>query len=311
MANPKAQIYSVPLQGEGSEINLTTYKTDISQFSGFNSKNAPFYGGTLSPMWYKKENTITTETYITPNGDKYYVENGHLYKNGASVMMFSNKSFASRILEDDDYYDYREDGFYIKRTVSSSGDSLYTLVTPYGHKDVGMSGEAKTYLYKYTGNGRANNPIYCAIIDSEIHMFTARDKYEYRWISRPDDITYVCICNSGVSDYDCLTFCINDAIILYNETSLATSKVTSIFLANNENTFLYVSDKGTIENYIPTRLLGLTDTSIYAIRKTLIPSTSRDELVVNSENNIKYKVVDSTGAEVDGKISTLSAKYIV
>lgn len=305
MANPKAQIYSVPLQGEGSEINLTTYKTDISQFNGFNSKNAPFYGGTLSPMWYKKENTITTETYIAPNGDKYYVENGHLYKNGNSVMRFSNKSLASRIVEED-YYDYREDGFYIKRTVSSSGDILYTLVTPYGHKDVGKGGDAKTYLYKYTGNGRANNPIYCAIIDNEIIMFTSQGKYESRRISFPDDITYVCICNSGVSDLDCLTFCINEAIILYNETSLATSKALSTILADNENAFLYVSDKGTIKSYIPTRFLGITDSSVYAIRKTLIPSTKRDELIVNTESSIKYKVVDSKGAEVDGNISTLS-----
>lgn len=305
MANPKAQIYSVPLQGEGSEINLTTYKTDISQFNGFNSKNAPFYGGTLSPMWYKKENTITTETYIAPNGDKYYVEDNNLRKNGNPVMNFTSLEFASKIVEDD-YYDYREDGFYIKKEYTSGNKLAYVLYTPYGNYTRVVSdgqGNIKTYLYKYTGNGRTNNPIYCAIIDSIICIFTSKDTFDTLDLQTYDN-KYVCICNSGVN-FDCLTFCINGYIILYNETSLKSSKILSYrSLYEDENSFIYVSSSGKIISYQPS---GSSSGSIYATRKILIPSTDRNSLIESESIEIHYRVVNSTGTEVDGNISTLSA----
>lgn len=296
MANPKAQIYSVPLQGEGSEINLTTYKTDISQFNGFNSKNAPFYGGTLSPMWYKKENTITTETYIAPNGDKYYAENGHLYKNGTSVMEFGLLEFVSAIAEED-YYDYREDGFYIKRTVGTSyGNSIYTLVTPYGNRAVGKSKEVKTYLYKYTGNGRTNNPIYCAIIDDTIYMFTSQGNSVIRRVEITGDVTYVCICNSG-EGFDCLTFCINGHIILYNETDLSTSHEANISSMHDDvNAYIYVSDKGTIECYF----ISGGNLAAGATFRYYKPTSKRDKLDISYQVEYLYKEVDSSGNIVDG-----------
>ena len=297
MANPKAQIYSVPLQGEGSEINLTTYKTDISQFNGFNNKNAPFYGGTLSPMWYKKENTISTETYIAPNGDKYYVEDNNLCKNGNPVMNFTSLEFASRIVEDD-YYDYREDGFYIKRTFSTSGYSNYILVTPYGeysHHEQDNR-DVKTYLYKYTGNGRANNPIYCAIIDNTIYIFTSQGNYESRWIAITGDVTYVCICNSG-EGFDCLTFCINGHIILYNETDLSTSHEADISPMHDDvNAYIYVSDKGIIECY----LISGGNLAAGATFRYYRPTSKRDKLDISYQVENLYKEVDSSGNIVDG-----------
>lgn len=307
MANPKAQIYSIPLQGEGSEINLTTYKTDISQFNGFNSKNAPFYGGTLSPMWYKKEDTISTETYIAPNGDNYYVDNGNLYKNGASVMSFSNKSFSNRIVEDD-YYDYREDEFYIKKGNPDSNSRVpYMLSTPYGQiirYIPSYEGNKKTYLYKYTGNGRTNTPIYCAIIDDTIFIFTSQDVYESRTIDYDeDDVTYVCICNSG-SGFDCLTFCVNGHIVLYNETDLNTStEIDYSTTYNDEHNFIYVRNNGVIESY---QLDNSTSGATYAVLRSLRPSSARDSLVDSSSLTIRYRVVNSAGNLVDGNISTLS-----
>ena len=302
MANPKAQIYSVPLQGEGSEINLTTYKTDISQFNGFNNKNAPFYGGTLSPMWYKKENTITTKTYIAPNGDKYYVEDNSLRKNGNPIMNFTSLEFASEIVEED-YYDYREDGFYIKKEYTSDNKLAYVLYTPYGkHYEYFDSAfeNIKTYLYKDTGNGRTNNPIYCAIIRNKIIMFTSQGKYETKEMGY-SNVTYACICNT----FECLTFCINGFFLLYNEKSLSSSNVIDYsHLYNNENSFIYLCDDGKILSYHP---IGSNSGSLYAIYKVLRPSQDREDLIEWTSHDVSYKEVNSTGNTVDGNISTLSA----
>lgn len=254
MANPKAQIYSIPLQGEGSEINLTTYKTDISQFNGFNSKNAPFYGGTLSPMWYKKEDTISTGLYIAPNGDKYYVSNGNLYKNDVSVMSFSNEFFFS-VIRDEDYYDYRSEDFYIKKRNSSTvaGTVEYVLQTPYGSATVSrftQDGDVNTYLYKFVHN---EETLYCAIIDDEIHIFHSNSVDETRTISS-NTSTYACICNAKTTaDTDCLTFYVNGHIILYNYISLSGSvDLDYTSHVREENNFLYVGDNGTIYSYTYT-----------------------------------------------------------
>lgn len=254
MANPKAQIYSIPLQGEGSEINLTTYKTDISQFKGFNSKNAPFYGGTLSPMWYKKEDTISTGLYIAPNGDKYYVNNGNLYKNDVAVMSFSNKFFFSNI-RDDNYYDYRSDDFYIKKRNSSTvvGVVDYILQTPFGSTTVSrftQDGDVNTYLYKFVHN---EETLYCSIIDDEIHIFHSNSIDETRTISSYTS-TYACICNAKTTaDTDCLTFYVKGHIILYNYVSLSGSvDLDYTSLVSEENNFLYVGDDGTIYSYTYT-----------------------------------------------------------
>lgn len=254
MANPKAQIYSIPLQGEGSEINLTTYKTDISQFEGFNSKNAPFYGGTLSPMWYKKEENATTGIYIAPNGDKYHVSNGNLYKNDVSVMSF-NREFFFSVTRDEDYYDYRSEDFYIKKNSNSDtvGTVEYVLQTPYGSATVRsytQDGDVNTYLYAYVHN---DVTLYCAIIDDEIHIFHSDSTEEAKTIQSSVS-TYACICNAKTTaDTDCLTFYVNGHVILYNNLRLSSSAdIDFTSHVSEENNFLYVGDNGDIYSYTYT-----------------------------------------------------------
>ena len=46
MANAKANIYPVQLQG--AELNLNKFDAEIKQYSGFNKNNSPFVGGCLS-----------------------------------------------------------------------------------------------------------------------------------------------------------------------------------------------------------------------------------------------------------------------
>ena len=297
MANPKAQIYPIPLQGEGSEINLTTYKTDISQFNGFNSKNAPFYGGTLSPMWYRKEDTISTGLYIAPNGDKYYVNNGKLYKNDIAVMSFSNKFFSS-IIRDEDYYDYRSEDFYIKKRNSGTvaGTVEYVLQTPYGSTTVSrftQDGDVNTYLYKYVNYDVA---LYCAIIDNGIHIFHSNGTEETKEIPILGSVpTYACICNAKTNaDTNCLTFYVNAHIILYNGYSLSSSTdLDYTSSVSEENNFLYVSDDGDIYKYTYT-YTNPSDNKNYPLFEFLRPDSQRTTLMTYTSFTNLYTRVKST-----------------
>lgn len=298
MANPKAQIYSIPLQGEGSEINLTTYKTDISQFNGFNSKNAPFYGGTLSPMWYKKEDTISAGLYIAPNGDKYHVSNGNLYKNDVSVMSF-NREFFSSIIRDEDYYDYRSDDFYIKKSNSSSvtGTVEYVLQTPYGSAVVSrltQDGDVNTYLYKHVHN---DVTLYCAIIDDEIHIFHSDSSEETKTI-RSSVSTYACICNAKTTaDTDCLTFYVNGHVILYNYSSLSNSADLDLTdYVRQKNNFLYVGDNGNIYSYIYSFMYAHYNPQFSVLR----PDSQRTKLTDEGTryNRLYRRVTADGGTEI-------------
>ena len=94
MANSKANIYPVQLQG--AELNLNKYDAEIKPYSGFNKNNSPFVGGCLSNLFTKDE-TIeganSRNTYIAPNGDVYRVTTEGLFKNDELLIDTSDKEF--------------------------------------------------------------------------------------------------------------------------------------------------------------------------------------------------------------------------
>jgi hypothetical protein len=82
MANSKANIY--PIQLQGAELNLNKYDAEIKQYSGFNKNNAPFVGGCLANVFTKdetQEGSTSENTYIDTNGDVYHVDTEGLWKN--------------------------------------------------------------------------------------------------------------------------------------------------------------------------------------------------------------------------------------
>lgn len=82
MANPRANIY--PIQLQGAELNLNKYDSEIKQYSGFNKNNAPFVGGCLSNIFTKNENHSDEgkNVYIDKNGNFYKYDGVGLSKNG-------------------------------------------------------------------------------------------------------------------------------------------------------------------------------------------------------------------------------------
>lgn len=94
MANSKANIYPVQLQG--AELNLNKYDAEIKQYSGFNKNNAPFVGGCLSNLFTKDETiegATSKNTYIAPNGDIYRVTTEGLFKNEEKLIDYTGKKF--------------------------------------------------------------------------------------------------------------------------------------------------------------------------------------------------------------------------
>lgn len=95
MANSKANIY--PIQLQGAELNLNKYDAEIKQYSGFNKNNSPFVGGCLANVFTKDEHldAETESMYIDTNGDVYHVDNEGLWKNGQNILFLpeENRNF--------------------------------------------------------------------------------------------------------------------------------------------------------------------------------------------------------------------------
>ena len=91
MAN-KNDVTRIPLDGL---LNLNKYRSDITQFEGFNKKNSPIYGGVLSPLYEEKQTINENEKTVLVNNDKYSLikQNdrvSYLYKNGEFIQTYNN-----------------------------------------------------------------------------------------------------------------------------------------------------------------------------------------------------------------------------
>lgn len=94
MANSKANIY--PIQLQGAQLNLNKYDAEIKQYSGFNKNNAPYVGGCLANVFTKdetQEGSTSENTYIDTNGDVYHVDTSGLWKNDEKVLDTQGSSF--------------------------------------------------------------------------------------------------------------------------------------------------------------------------------------------------------------------------
>lgn len=91
MAN-KNDVMGIPLDGL---LNLNKYRSDVTQFEGFNKKNSPIYGGVLSPLYEEKQTINENEKTILVNDDKYSLIKqddfvSYLYKNGEIIQQYDN-----------------------------------------------------------------------------------------------------------------------------------------------------------------------------------------------------------------------------
>jgi hypothetical protein len=139
MANSKANIY--PIQLQGAELNLNKFDAEIKQYSGFNKNNSPFVGGCLSNLFTKTEENTTGSSdsvYVDDNGDVYTVRDSRLMKNGEVIPGFLFNSFVDIKLEDypENMFSYSINGdietfFYYKDIESNQYDAVINICKRY------------------------------------------------------------------------------------------------------------------------------------------------------------------------------------
>lgn len=101
MANTKSTQHEIDLTGS---LNLNKFKADIKPYEGFNERNAPYYGGCLSPLYIKDEGE-QPERFQFYNGDMYYMDGNTFYKNGTPIRGFDSRGFKKTKISGN-YYDY-------------------------------------------------------------------------------------------------------------------------------------------------------------------------------------------------------------
>ena len=130
MANTKSTQHEIDLTGS---LNLNRFKADIKPYEGFNERNAPYYGGCLSPLYIKDGGTIPDNTKFY-RGHLYRLENGKVYKDNNVILDdSSSEKLVKHIDYDDSILDtlgFCDNGreFYVKQ----NGDSL---VIRMGHEN--------------------------------------------------------------------------------------------------------------------------------------------------------------------------------
>ena len=103
MANTKSTQHEIDLT---SELNLNKFKADIKAYNGFNERNAPYYGGCLSPLYIKEDGQYSSTDKIY-RGHLYSMNNGTVYKDGEVIMNISGQSsFKKTVYRDSDCLDY-------------------------------------------------------------------------------------------------------------------------------------------------------------------------------------------------------------
>lgn len=150
MANQKSNIHNIQLNT--TSLNLNKYKSEISQYEGFNTLNSPYYGGVLSPFYYK-EMTIVAESFIDKYGNIYNYKDNNFYKNDTLINKLDEQKALTKIVITDsgnaDYYNIL--GFVSYNTEQLDNDDLALCSDVNGNLAlVYVTGTRKGQLYKTT-----------------------------------------------------------------------------------------------------------------------------------------------------------------
>lgn len=98
MANQKAKINDIPLLTR--DLCLNVFDAEIKPYQGFRKNNAPFFGGTLSPFYSKKQSISYPDTFVGEDDTVYTFTPFGLYvgdvSNDEKLLDMSQTSFVSK-----------------------------------------------------------------------------------------------------------------------------------------------------------------------------------------------------------------------
>ncbi len=85
MANPNARTYDLDLASP--DLNLDKYKSDISQFQGFNNRNSPFISHEIKNLYTK---SLNSNSWVSEDEDEYTVTEDRFVKNNKTRWTFNS-----------------------------------------------------------------------------------------------------------------------------------------------------------------------------------------------------------------------------
>ena len=98
MANNKANKVTFIGNGEPPLLNLTQNEPKVyDDFRTVQENNAPFINEMLQPLW---KNKIIGDSVYDKYNNRYYIDNGTLYKNGQVLTTVANTKFVKEDVTD-------------------------------------------------------------------------------------------------------------------------------------------------------------------------------------------------------------------
>lgn len=96
MANQKAsKINNIPLLTR--DLCLNVFDGEIKPYEGFRKNNAPFFGGVLSPFYYKKQAIDYSDTFVSEDETVYTFKPDGLYANENKILNTLNPNQTSYV----------------------------------------------------------------------------------------------------------------------------------------------------------------------------------------------------------------------
>ena len=106
MANQKAKINDIPLLTR--DLCLNVFDAEIKPYQGFRKNNAPFFGGTLSPFYSKKQSIAWSDTFVGEDETVYTftpfgLYAGEIYDENKLLDMFQTSFVSKKVVKFEGY----------------------------------------------------------------------------------------------------------------------------------------------------------------------------------------------------------------
>ena len=123
MANQKAsKINDIPLLTR--DLCLNVFDGEIKPYEGFRKNNAPFFGGVLSPFYYKKQSIASKDTFVSEDETVYTFGLQGLYANDKKLLDMTQTSFVSKKVVNLDGYEILAISPYVETSKPETAEDV-------------------------------------------------------------------------------------------------------------------------------------------------------------------------------------------
>lgn len=171
MANQKAsKINDIPLLTR--DLCLNVFDGEIKPYEGFRKNNAPFFGGVLSPFYYKKQSISSKDTFVSEDETVYTFGLQGLYANDKKLLNMAQTSFVSKKVVKIDGYEILAISPYVE---TSKPETVEDVKMDYFILAAGS--DSLLYILKSDGTARNLNIPYN--YGDSVYLFRAYENSDY------------------------------------------------------------------------------------------------------------------------------------